>query len=51
MRGWKKGSLLLATVLVLSMTACGGKDDVAQSSVKVVQSQEKEAQNTQERVK
>lgn len=48
MRGWKKGSLLLATVLVLSMTACGGKDDVAQSSVEVVQSQEKEAQNTQE---
>ncbi len=47
MKGWKKGILLLATVLVLSMTACGGKDDVAQSSVEVVQSQEKETQSAQ----
>lgn len=42
---------LLATMLVatmaLSMAACGGKDDVAQSSVEVVQSQEKETQSAQ----
>jgi len=40
-------TVLIATI-ALSMTACGGKDDVAQSSVEVVKSQEKETQNTQE---
>lgn len=40
-------TMLIAT-MALSMAACGGKDDVAQSSVEVVQSQEKETQNTQE---
>lgn len=39
---------ILIAAMALSMAACGGKDDVAQSSVEVVKSQEKETQNTQE---
>ena len=39
---------ILIAAMALSMAACGGKDDVAQSSVEVIKSQEKETQNTQE---